>query len=340
MPEFQNMIRDFDKRYCPAKRCHHHFHGFMLLMVLVTIVVVGVALTTTARRSLLASIAGAESQQAAQRHWGMISCQRVFLVAAPRIFEVSDRVARMPRGKKSAPPSKLQDRVLLGGNTFNLLLADEDAKADLNSIYDFANQRECQRALTRLCGPIAARTVALRPSRESLGVIQSREIESQSKGDAADDQSSPVVTASVATRAFRSWGEVFDLVQVNRLAGDDRQLATMTRELTLFGTGKINLFRASDEAILAVCGSVIEDGLAKRLLEKLRSTSLRETELILEQTVIKEDDRKNLIDMLGESSNSFSLWIEATGQRSRKQRLAIITPDTLGRLKTIEFSFE
>jgi len=140
--------------------------------------------------------------------------------------------------------------------------------------------------------------------------------------------------------AFRSWGEVFDLLQVNRLAGDDRQLAKMTRHLALFGTGRLNVFRATDETVLAVCKSVVQDGLAKRVLDKIRETSLGEIDLILTQTVTNPDERKSLRALLGTSSSSYSLWIETMSRNARKQRYAVRYSDENGLVQTLEFSFE
>ena len=322
-----------DKREVSKKR------GFVLLMVLVAILVVGVAMTATARRSLLASLAAIDSQRAMQRRWGMVSCQRTLLPAAPGLFEASDLKTQRQRGKQLAFPAIIEDRIVLGGQMFDLLLADEDAKANLNAIYDAGGERDCQRALNRLTGAMESRTVRLRPVRESnskLTAKRSAANASQLGGEESETNIAPISFLP----AFRSWGEVFDLVQVNQMAGEDRQLAKMTRRISLFGTGRLNVFRASDETVLAVCNAVVQDGLAKRLLSKIRETTLGEIGLILERSVTNAEDKKGLQALLSASSSSFSIWIEATDRNSRQQRLAIQALNETGSVETTEFSFE
>ncbi len=313
--------------------------GFVLMMVLVAIILVGVAMTTTARKSLQASLSAIETQQLMQRRWGMHSCQRTLLSAASGLFEVSDLKARKLRGKPAAFPSIIEDRISLGGQTFDLLIADEDAKANLNAIYDAGGKRECERALNRLTGAFESRTVRLLPIRESMRKpTAKRSTASDSKLDS--DKTELNSATATGLPAFRSWGEVFDLVQVNQLAGEDRQLAKMTRKVSLYGTGRLNIFRASDESLLAVCNAVVQEGLAKRILSKVRDTSLGEVGLILERTVTNAEDKKGLRALLGSSSSSFSLWIEASDKRSRQQRFAFQAFNEIGILQTSEFSFE
>jgi hypothetical protein len=313
--------------------------GFVLLMVLVSILIVGVAMTAISRRSLQASLAAMESQRELQKRWGMVSVQRTLLPAAAGLFEVSDLKTRKKRGKQEAFPAILEDRIILGGQTFDVLLADEDAKANLNAIYDQGGERKCELTLNRLTGTSESRTVRLRPVRASeSNLTAKRSAGSESKLGSAK---SPTIRSSASNwLALRSWGEVFDLLQIGRIAGEDRHLAKMTRKITLHGSGRLNVFRASDETVLAVCNTVIQEGLAKRVLEKIRDTSLGEIGLILESSVTNAQDRAGLQSLLGSSSSSFSIWIEATHRSTRQQRLAIQALNEIGAVQTTEFSFE
>jgi type II secretory pathway pseudopilin PulG len=314
-------------------------HAFVLLMVLVAIIVVGVAMSATARRSLLASVSAIESQRAMQRYWGMRSCQQTVLTASSQLFELSDRSIRFGRGKRTAFPATIEDRVVLGGQTFDLLLADEDAKANLNAIYDIGGRRPCEQAISQLSGALESRTMNLLPTRPSAESVKRLQARSENESE-TEDGSAAAIPAMDDSPAFRSWGEVFDLVQVHRFAGDDRHLAKMTKQLTIHGVGRLNVLRAADETVLNVCKSVIEDGLAQRLLEKIRETSLNEIDLILEQTITNVTDRANLRTLLGVSSSSFSLWIEATSVNARQQRFVVQSPNEFGTIRTTEFSFE
>jgi type II secretory pathway pseudopilin PulG len=313
--------------------------GFVLLMVLVAIMIVGVALTATARKSLLASLAAIDEQKTMQRRWGMFSCQRTLLPAASGIFEVSDQKSKKQRGKQIAFPAVIEDRIVLGGQAIDLLLADEDAKANLNAIYDAGGTQECEITLNRLTGAMDSRSVRLLPNRVSQKNLA---FERQKSGESilGENTSSKEASQVNDAPAFRSWGEVFDLIKVNRFAGDDRQVAKMTKNVTIFGSGRLNVFRASDDAVLAVCNCVAQEGLSKRVLLKIRETFLGEIRLILERSVTNSKDREGLIALLSSSSSSFSLWMEATDKNSRQQRLAIQAMDENGTLRINEFSFE
>ena len=315
--------------------------GFVLLMVLVAIIVVGVAMTATARRSLHASLSAIEAQHSMQRRWGMASCQRTVLPAAASLFEVNDLKTRRQRGKQVPFPAIIEDRVILGGQTFDLLIADEDAKANLNAIYDAGGRRVCEQALNRLTGPFESRTVRLMPVRESNSKITAkRSAARDSKLSGETDKEDSKTSLESVWPALRSWGEVFDLVQVNRLAGEDRQLAKMTRNLSLYGSGRLNVFRAGDETVQVVCTAVVQEGLSKRILSKIRDTSLGDVNLILESAVSNAEDRRALQTLLSASSSSFSLWIEASDKSSRQQRFAVQSLNENGIAQTTEFSFE
>jgi hypothetical protein len=317
-------------------------------MVLVAIIVVGVAMTASARRSLLASISAIESQQSIQRRWGSYSCQMTMLKSAPTLFEFTDLSTRQGRGKAKALPAILEDRVILGDQMFDLLVADEDAKANLNAIYDIGGIRAVETAVSDLAGTFESRTRRLAPVRASASTLTVKKPSSDKSkpSENVESSSTAIEPAEVAPNpsssipAFRSWGEVFDLVQVAQMTGEDRQIAKMTRNLSLLGSGQLNVFRASDETVLAVCQAAVSKALANRVLSEIRGTSIRETNLLLVRTVKNEEDRQKLLALLGSTSRSFSIWIETTTKNSRQQRFAVQSPNSSGNLQITEFSFE
>jgi hypothetical protein len=303
----------------------------MLLMVLVAILVVGTALVSVAGQNLLLHRASIDAHLSLQQRWGMASCQRTLLPRADNFLQEFGRNAPKVRGKSSAFTSSLQDRLILGGQSFDLMIADEDAKMNLNRLYDAAGQPRCEKAISALIGPMEAQFVQL---------VASRPSETDQRAKKAQSDASDEPTLSVLQPAIRSWGEVFDLARVRRATGDDRYLAQLTRRLSLFGTGRLNVYRADDETIIAVCKSKVSDGLSQRILDKIRDSSLRETNLILEQTVSNANDRRDLQQLLSSTSSSFSLWIEASNPRNRIQRWATIAPNEMGIVENQEFAFE
>jgi len=324
----------------PARR------GVVLLIVLVAIVLIAAALVEVSRASSQSQIASLRARDALQQRWGMISCERVVLPAAAGLLARSDESTKqaLPATaglRRPRMPAVLTDRVLLGGQSFDLILADEDAKADLNVIYDIGGRNGCEKVLGDTLALSEMRAVRLRPRRRSFDVrtaADSRGQPSQLGGPNAGEISvSP--SADSLPPAFATWGEVFDFNRVNDLSGDLRHIAAATREVTLWGSGRLNVWRASDDAIVAVCREVVQDGLAKRIQQRIRSTSLSQIDLVLRQTVSNEQDRRRLADLLADDSRCSSLWIEGDDGVSRVQRLSIRRPEKTGWIRTTVFEF-
>ena len=81
-----------------------------------------------------------------QRRWGATSCQRVFLERAEDILkQFSDDPNQDTNRDEKNPPDHATAKIVLGGMTFDLLLADENAKLNLNSVYRLRSADEVRR---------------------------------------------------------------------------------------------------------------------------------------------------------------------------------------------------
>lgn len=289
-------------------------NGFVLLMVLVALVVVGVTLTQVSRASLRITIGALDHQSRLQRKWGHISCERAILPIATSVFQRSGT-------------NILRDRVVLGDQTFDFVLADEDAKANLNTMYHAGGSAVVERELGKLVPAGDARTIALRPRVKSLQIQQRQQA-----------RPTPIVISD-APAAFRDWADVFSIPAIRNISGDDRQLVTLTRGATIFGRGPINVVRADDASLLAVLRSVVEDGLAKRVLEEIQRSATLDLNLILERAVTDVRDRQQLSEMLTANSATFSLWSEISDEKSRHQGLAVIKTDNTGLTRTDRYAY-
>ena len=119
-------------------------------------------------------------------------------------------------------------------------------------------------------------------------------------------------------RAFRSWGEVFDLASLVANFGDDAAVPNLTSEVTCWGGGALNLQRASDRAIQAAASCVLSDAGAKRLVRRYRESPTASAAILIHQEAGNERSRTRLRRMLSETSTHFSVWIDASavGRRS------------------------
>ncbi|TWT82573.1 hypothetical protein CA13_40360 [Planctomycetes bacterium CA13] len=326
----------------PGKRM-----GIVLLIVLAAIVLLGTALAEVSRSSSRARIAVLQRQRALQQTWGMLSCQRAILPAAEGLMLKSDAIAAEADGNRKAFPNFVSDQLRLGSQTFVLILADEDAKANLNVIYDLGGEAACQKTLRDLINLGDFRSVRLQPRRRSQNVETATDSQQKAsrlgtdgdeEGDVAADESVTLDPENLAP-ALVSWGDIFDFRAISSGAGDLRQLAAMTRGVTLWSSGRLNVWRASDEAIIAICRDVVQDGLARRIQQRIRGASLQQINILLGQTVTNEKDRQQLSRLLADSSQCASLWIEASDGNTRRQQLTIRMPDETGLQRTIGFEF-
>ncbi|QDT08814.1 hypothetical protein [Planctomycetes bacterium K23_9] len=322
--------------------------GVVLLIVLVAIVVLGAALTQVARANSRANIAVQRQQRALQQRWGMLTCQRAVLPAGQGAFLGSDFVAKQSAKLRQKYRHQIADQVELGGQKFDLLLADEDAKANLNAIYDLGGTSACEKAMRDTIDLGDSRSIQLRPQRRSLGEFDaavsragsSRLGNQQSGSDQGDDdEAADEIEPGFLPPAFRSWGDVLDFDAVIQNAGDVRQIAKTTQNVTLWGTGRLNVWRASDDAIIAVCREVVQDGLARRIQQRVRTAPLSQIDLVLRQTVTNEEDRRKVSELLADSSQCASLWVEANDGQTRRQQLSVLISDETGLTRTIVFQF-
>ena len=132
----------------PARR-----RGYVLIMTLVLITLTGVALSRAVQHSLHAAIAATDRQTELQRKWALIGLRQVVLARAEEI--IAAQATRTTDGKRHWPePASVELELPLGRLVFHMLLADEDAKANLNYVEDRATQStdELGRIIRRLDG--------------------------------------------------------------------------------------------------------------------------------------------------------------------------------------------
>ncbi len=282
--------------------------GYALLLVLVTLTICSVALTGLATRSMQAHVDSLERLQALQTRWGRLSCSRSLLRDTPLLLEaVEKQISASERLSKRSFPVAITETVELGGALFTVILADENAKLNLNALQQLGRPGTVTQSLRRVLGPNAFRAL--------------RDLER-------------IPTA----RVLGSWGDVFDLNRLRALEGSDRVLVELTRGVTLWGSGKLNIHRASPLSLELACKGVVTDGLARRIVERHDESPALETDLLLRQTVLNETDRGRLALLLGDGSTAFSVWIECEDRSQRTQHLSVLYVDEDGRQTTESFS--
>ena len=296
--------------------------GMALLMVLVILAVAGTVLAMSARSSCERAILAATAQRNLQLKWGTLSCRAVYLPTAEQLLNKA-------RQDDGPPPVTVRRSITLGGVSFRLLLADQQAKAGANLIA--ARRRDAGLAASLrvlLADQKRPLKIELRPSAPPAGLISS------------------------VPRRYASFDQLFaaadpaDLVDFQGPGGK----AAFDR-VSPWGSGKVNVRRASRTVMREVLKGVLnEEELDKlcRLRQRRPRFSLEEFFLQLELTVeggkdgssqTNEESEKNkqklqrrlkvLRDALTTQSRCHSLWVTA---RERNERIEAFKKDGPARL--------
>lgn len=283
--------------------------GYVLLLVIAIMVLLTTALAALSKTSLKRALAASDARIRLQQRLGAESLERVLLGEAAGVFDALEKSVEEDRknGIDTRVPTQLRDAVTVGGVTFDVLLADEDAKLNLNQVYHAVGQERVRRAIGDVAGPAVLRSVRLVPA-----VPQTKPVENRRAEDAENEVEIPP--------AFRSWGEVFDLARLSSTIGDDAALPNVTSELTCWAGGGINVKRATDKAFTQTVACVLSQGAAERLVSRYRESPAADLRILIQTEGSSQRERLALQRLLTESSTHHSLWIDASATARRSIR--------------------
>jgi hypothetical protein len=126
---------------------------------------------------------------------------------------------------------------------------------------------------------------------------------------------------------LQSWGQVFEPVRSAESLRIGRAIRAATGQMTCWGTGKINVRRADDATILAVCGSEVSHSAMQKLLALRAEPGQTGLSALVERMTINNKDRTALRRLITDGSRCHSLWIVC---RSRLRSWTTLTVDHPG----------
>lgn len=290
-----------------ALRVPHPRRGaFVLVMVLALLTVCALCLAGLARRSLDAGEQAASARTDLQRRWGVMSCARTYLPLAKDLLEAE--AAKLPAQSRIWPlPASVGIEFDLGDLHFSVLLADEDAKANLNAIS--RSNPDGQRAVASLVEERASGVEGV-----AVNVQAAPTQGAPNQGTSGSNQASAV---------FRSWGQVFEPTSASTPGEFASRLRDVTKDITCWGSGRLNIQRASDEAIRLVCGNHIAPDILAKLLARRHEPGITGVESLLDELALRRTDRSTLERLLTDRSSRYSLWILVQSPRRSWATLAI-----------------
>ena len=286
--------------------------GYVLVMVLALLVLSATLLVALSRVAGRTALAARSAEEELQQRWGVASCRKAVLPHVEQILSALEQERRRPVARFSIS-------VRLGGQTFEMILADEQAKANVNAILENSDATRAETRIRQgLTGSGLSNRIKLRPT---VGAVMT-----QIANPTTAPTSRPVVSSNGLNLA--GWGQVFEGVPPVQLIGTmpGSRMAPVDL-LTCWGNGAVNVKRTTDAALNLAAGrslSGVEIGrlieARDKLFEKRPVSSFAQSPVeALKELIVKSigESLKNKGNLgLVEGSSCHSMWIiSRTGRR-------------------------
>ena len=258
--------------------------GYVLVVTLGLLVLAATLMVSLGRASLRRAALAREATDDLQRRWGATSCRLAVMPAIESVLVDQERKLRRPVAVHRA-------RLQLGQQTFDLVLADEQAKANLNVLLDDADRAAAEgRMREAMTGTGIGHLVRLRPDPAIVATVRT--------GRGGNPTTAPA-TQSLLPRRVTGFGQVFDDVPPGQLIG-------ASAWVTCWGNGLVNARRAPQAALkLATPLTGVEIAALLRLRDGSTPGGLLKSANIKPRAGLH----------LTESSTCHSLWIVARSSR-------------------------
>src|SRR5438874_6965539 len=134
--------------------------GYVLVVTLALLVLCATLTAATARMAMRRALAARLAESELQHRWGMASCRAALLPHAEQILTAAELRLHRPH----RPLAVYSTRVQLGRQRFDLILGDEQAKANVNALLERDGRENAQTRLRQaLSGTGLAAKLLLRP---------------------------------------------------------------------------------------------------------------------------------------------------------------------------------
>jgi hypothetical protein len=257
----------------------------VLIMVLLVLVICGTLLTATARRCGRGSLAAGAAQRELQVRWGTLSLRAALLPKAGDLMSTPQNLTAL----------EIRRVVPLGGMIFNVILADEQAKVNINKLAETNKTAALEAVIRRLEAD----------SKEMLRV-----------------QLRP--TLGPSTPVYRSFDQVFDIRRPESLFGERQHDASVVRRrVTLWGNGRINLRRAE----VPVMREALAGKLTETQMQVLHDLRGKKPDFGMEEAYsamqLTRDQIAALEPLITQDSSCYSLWTSVDSKTRHWRRLYI-----------------
>jgi len=245
--------------------------GFVLMFVLLLLALAAIVLAGIARRSLELALQAQRASQELQQQWGLRTMRQSLLHQAPTLL--AQHRAAGEAGNTPDSLNQIEAEIWLGQQQWQLLLADEQTKFNVNPVLGQKPASEVNRILTRL----AAGTPSFRLH--------------------------PTGTPPQVSQPEQLFAPEADVSPQQRLRRGE--------QVTFVGNGRLH-FRYSKSAVLREFVQALEGPqLAQELLAWREAHPEVPLQAAWNELDLSERRRERLAEALTEESRCFSLWLRS-----------------------------
>jgi hypothetical protein len=289
--------------------------GFALLMALALVMLAGALMIGVVRQSASDAVRSRQALADLQRRWGQASLQNTILPRAEQLLDEAERGAEPPGPglvRRKPPVRQLRLTCTLAELDYEVIVTDEQAKVNVAALVAAVGPAQTAQVVSRLAE--GRQPVVLRPTspRAMAAVV----------GSAVPAGEARAVQAPAAA-TFAGYGQVWPSASPADIVGLDAA-SGLAADLTCWGNGRLNIRRASAQAVREACArDVSADTLGMLLAARDRNPYRPLDAMLAELITVDPAQKKVLSSRLTDRSNCHGVWVVAQGAARRWYSLGV-----------------
>ncbi len=246
-----------------------------------------------------------------QLRWGAISCRDIAFANAGDIFDEASEYQPIKSRQVRKP-------ITLGSIRFDLILSDEQAKANINLLAARFGAQGLTAAMRELqADQREILQVMLKPGKKHQSIDfapKSRRGRKRSQKDKLP-ATVPIV--------YESYDQLFRFDHPSQLLRIKQEEISPTDRITFWGNGKLNLARADVETLRSVLTGLVTEDQIVTLANCDPADSTFSLQQVIDTSELDTEKAELLTILLTDESECFSLWVIGSLPTRRYYRLFI-----------------
>jgi hypothetical protein len=201
--------------------------GYVLIVTLALLVLSATAMVVVGRMSLRQITVARQAQDDLQQRWGVISIRVAIMPFAEQILQTAEGI------QKRAVPS-MSSHIMLANQSFDVVISDEQAKANVNAMLGRANRNVVETRLRQVLAGQMSFKLRLRPE----------PLPPPARGPVTRPATQPILPQQIS-----GFGQIFDDANPQNLLMLRYIAVSPASMITCWGNGAINLRRASEASL-------------------------------------------------------------------------------------------